>query len=445
MQKEAHQWFRSALYYGLLALLTILLAACSGQPTTELATATAPVAVASLTEATAAPTDNGLSTKHPSTKPVASTAMPTATVKSTKQTEITVSTTVEAQVQVTTQVEKETGASHTRVTSLEDGQEPKEGEWHYVEVNEEGIYAEMIIMITPGDRLFTIYGCSTLKERAITQPMVKIRYPHRLPRELITLEHTLPVQTIVDGNFLSLEWQASVTQDTDIKLTWADAQILVRYIDETNADNYQIVFPRHPELNRVIPTTGLGTAVAETGTECLTNEINEQETQLLMPPKTPQEPVNGLYTYTSPGQRFRFQYPADCGQMWETPTRADNFETCSGNPNDINTSLEIVNFSGMGDALSGSPEWLSKDLADNMAERYGDSTRYNLTTNAGHRLEIAKSKVHEEGEPVTLLAATFTNPQWHLITIYMFYRPETSNLNDGRAETALRTFIAKHP
>ena len=334
---------------------------------------------------------------------------------------------------------------YTRIATLEDGEEPKGGEWYFLELDEESLYGRMIMMMTPGDRLVTTFGCITRKETGITEPIVKIRYPSRLPIELLTLEEGLEVQTKVNDNFLSLEWQKSLTQDTDIKLTAADAQRLVQHISATNANSYQIIFPHQPELNRIVPAAGLGAVVAETGTGCLTDEIKDQEVQPLMPPETPQEPRDGSYTYTSPNQRFTFQYPADCGQMWETATEADNFDTCTGNPEEINTSLGIINLKGVGEELSESPQWFTKDFADNIAERNEDATRYSLTTNAGHRLEVAEISTDYGYGPVTVVTAAFTDSQWHLIAINMLYWSDTSALNDERGRAALKTVAAKHP
>ena len=242
-----------------------------------------------------------------------------------------------------------------------------------------------------------------------------------------------------------MEWEASLTKDTDIKLTWADAQILLQRIDATNAESYQIIFPHNPELDRVIPVKGLGTVVAETGMECFTGEIKDLELQPLTPPGTPQEPRDGRYTYTSLDQRFTFEYPADCGQMWESATAADNSDICPGNLDEINAWVETVNFAGMGEELAESPEWFTKDYVDKMAERYANTSRYDLVTNGGHKLEVVEIEVDEGYGLATTVAAVFTDSEWHLITIYMAYWSETSAVNQERAKTALRTFTAKHP
>ena len=334
---------------------------------------------------------------------------------------------------------------YTRVTSPDDIDVTLEGEWYYIEIDEEGIYAEIVSMVTPGEGLMTTYGCSTIKQMAITEPIVKIRYTNRLPMELITLEESLQVHTIVGDDPLTLEWGASLTQDTDIKLTRADAQTLVQHIDATNAENYQIIFPHNPELDRIIPVKGLGTVVNETGLECFTGEIKDLELQPLMPPGTPQDPKNGRYTYSSPDQRFTFKYPADCGQMWESATSADNSEACPGDLNEINAWVETFNFAGMGEELSESPEWFTKDHVDKMAERYTNTSRYDLVTNGGHKLEVAEIEADEGYGPATVVAAAFTDSEWHFITIYMAYWSETSDLNQERVRAALRTFDAKYP
>ena len=334
---------------------------------------------------------------------------------------------------------------YTRVTSPDDIDETIEGEWYYIEVDEEGLHAEMVMMVTPGENLITTYGCSTIKQMEITEPIVKIRYTNRLPMELITAEESLQLQTISGGTHLRLEWWASLTQDTDIKLTWEDAQILVQHIDATNAENYQIIFPHNPELDRVIPVKGLGTVVNETGMECFTDEIKDLEIQPLMPPGTPQEPRDGRYTYNSPDQRFTFEYPADCGQMWESAAAADNSEACPGDLDEINTWVEMINLAGIGGELSESPSWFTKDYADKMTARFENTSQYDLVTNGGQRLEVVEIEADDGFGAVTLVAATFTDSEWHLITIYMAYWSETLALNQERAKAALRTFAAKHP
>ena len=336
-------------------------------------------------------------------------------------------------------------SSYINITDLKEGEEPEEGQWIYQELDAQGIYARVIGMFTPSDRMMTLYMCTTLKQKDTTNPAVQVRYPNPLPLELINQEGSLPIQTTVDGKTVPVEWHPALTLDTIIKLPSPHAQMLVQYIQETNADSYQIVFPNHPQLNRTIPTAGLGTAVADTGLTCFTNAIQDQDTQLLMPPTTPQEPRDGNYNYTSPDQRFTFQYPADCGQMWETPTNADNNPTCTGNPNEINTFLEMVNFQGFGDQLHDSPEQMTKGYADDIAHRHDGTNRYHLITDAGHRLEVAHIELHDGNGPPTMLTAHFADSQWHLISIYFSYWPDTSDINDQRAEDALKTFAAKHP
>ena len=343
------------------------------------------------------------------------------------------------------QEQEPTPATHRIVSPLADGEEPKEGEWYHWATDEEGTSHSAIMIITPGEQTITIYACSTIKDSGVTNNIVNVRYSSRLPVELITSEYSLQVQTTVKGSPLPVEWQTSQTQDTDIKLTGAEAQTLVQYIEETNAESYQILFPNHPELNRTIPSAGLGPALFETGTDCFAGEINEQGLELPIPPATPQEPVEGSYTYTDPDQRFTLKYPADCGQMWEATNYADNSWTCAGNPNEINTLLEVFDLRGVGEKASESPERLAKDYADNLTERYEDATRYNLITNAGNRLEVVKIRTDTTEGPVTTVAATFVDAEWHLIRIHLVYWPETAEFNEERAEASLRTFSAKHP
>ena len=333
---------------------------------------------------------------------------------------------------------------YTRVASPDDIEETIEGEWYYIEVDEEGLYVRMITMVTPGERLTTSYGCVTVKQMEITAPIVRIGFTNRLPMELITREESLQVQTIAGGTYLPLEWMTSLTQDTDIKLTEADSQTLVQHIDATNAENYQIIFPHNPELDRVIPVKGLGTVVKETGLACFTDEIKDPELQPLMPPGTPQDPRDGRYTYTSPDQRFTFEYPADCGQMWESAANADNSEACPGDLKEINTWVETVNFAGIGGELSESPEWFTKDHVDKMTARFENTSRYDLVTNRGHKLEVVEIEADEGYGLATIVAAAFTDSEWYFITIYMAYWSETSAVNQERAKQALRTFVARY-
>ena len=336
-------------------------------------------------------------------------------------------------------------ATQRIVWSLADGEEPKEGDWQYVEVDEGNIHAKLIIMVTPEDDMITTYGCSTIKDLDFTEPIVKIRFPHRLPMDLITQEYSLQVQTTVEGNSLPVEWETSLTQATDIKMTGADAQFFVQTIEFTDTKQYQITFANHPELDRTIPSANLGSALFETGTDCFSGEIKEQVVDLPMPPAIHQNPVDGLYRYTSPTGRFTFQYPADCGQMWESSNAAENFRTCTGDRQEIDVSVEEINLQGAAAKTSESPEWLAKDQSDNLAAGFKDTARYNLVTNDGNKLEVAKIRIDTPEGPATTLAATFVDAEWHLIIIYVAYWSETEEINEKRAEASLKTFSAKHP
>ena len=112
---------------------------------------------------------------------------------------------------------------------------------------------------------------------------------------------------------------------------------------------------------------------------------------------------------------------------------------------EINAWVEMINFAGMGGELPEPPAWFTKDYADNAAERYANASRYDLVTNGGHKLEVVEIEVDEGYGPGTIVAAVFTDSEWHFITIYMAYWSETSAVNEERAKAALRTFTPRHP
>ena len=129
--------------------------------------------------------------------------------------------------------------------------------------------------------------------------------------------------------------------------------------------------------------------------------------------------------------------------MWESAAAADNSEACSGDLKEINTWVETVNFAGIGGELSESPAWFTNDYADNIAERYENTSRYDLVTNRGHKLEVVEIEADEGYGLATIVAAAFTDSEWYFITIYMAYWSETTDLNQERAKAALRTFDTK--
>ena len=333
--------------------------------------------------------------------------------------------------------------SYTRIDLENPIKEPKEGEWYYIELDEDGLAVEMFMMVTPGDEMLTMYGCSTVKELNLTEALVKIRYHQRLPMELITRETTLPINTFIHGQPIPVEWVSSITQDTDIKLPDADAKDLIKQIKEKNAALYQLALPDQPELDRTIPAKGIAELIDEVELECFKDD--SQQEQQLSPPQNPQIPENGMYTYTSPDYGFQFQYPADCGQMWEAPGTADNYPTCTGDPNEINTSVETISLKGASTGLAESPEWFSKDFADNLSERFDNTTRYTIQTHAGHSLEVAEIETVDQFGTATLIAAAFTDSQWNFITIYMTYFSDTSDINQPRAMEAVHSLTIRDP
>ena len=335
--------------------------------------------------------------------------------------------------------------SYTTIDLENPKDEPNPGEWYYMEMDDEGLAVEMFMMVTPSDEMLTMYGCSTVKERNFTEALVKIRYHQRLPMELITRETTLPINTFINGKQTPLEWVSSITQDTDIKLTGAHAQNLIKQIAENKATLYQLSFPNHLHLDRTIPVAGIPELIAQVGLECFKGKASEHEEQPFYPPEDPQEPQNGMYTYTTPDHGLEFQYPADCGQMWEAPGTADNSFGCTGERHEINTSVEMLNLKGAATELAESPEWFSKDFADNLAERFDNASRYKIATNSGQTLEVTRIQAEDIAGKVTLIMAAFTDQDWKLTSIYMAFMSDTSDMNDARVKQALQSFTSKNP
>ena len=165
-------------------------------------------------------------------------------------------------------------------------------------------------------------------------PLIRLQYPDRLPREMVTSADTPETQIVVAGDIVAITWHLSLTQASDIKLTDQDAQLLLRYIAYSGADHYEVNFPHNPRLNRTVPVSRLPEVITQTQMDCFTGAFIDPAIlqNPLEPPAIPQIPVNGRCTHTSPAQAFTFQYPADCGQMWEATNAADNEPTCTGNP-----------------------------------------------------------------------------------------------------------------
>ena len=333
------------------------------------------------------------------------------------------------------------------ITGLDDPPDPLPGQWLYMKLNEEALYGHMVLTTAPDNEMLTALGCLTLPPDETARPLVRITYPSNLPLELLQSAEYPRVQTTIQSQIVPLTWEPSLTQTDSIKLTDRDAQILVNHIGYAEAESFNLTFQEYPHLSRTIPTPNLWLAVSEAELWCLTEITEEQEVQQLLPPQDVQTPADGMYRYTSTEGRFSFKYPADCGQMWESQDFADNFDTCPGHLTDINTSVSTINLKGVGEQVATSTAWLAKDFADNLALRSQDAIQYTLMTETGLKLQVVKANYAETEEqyPTTLTAAVYADAEWEVITIYMAYLTSTSDMNDLRAEQALRTLTAKNP
>ena len=321
----------------------------------------------------------------------------------------------------------------------------EEGQWYLAEIDQDGLQGTMYVMLTPGDRLTTSYLCGVVAGGGIgSGPVVSIKYPEDLPKNLAGEGGigTVTVETVVNGEILPVGWTRMYSSDTGISLTEEDARLLVRRIWETNADGYRLVFPGHPDLDRTVPSAGLGEIAGEVMAECELWDYGSSAAGELRPPQVAQEPVDGRYTYTAPDGRFTLRYPADCGQMWEAPGLADNTGRCPDGEPAISTSVEWydVSFGGLNDR---SPDY-ARDIADSAAAGALVS-RDTLKTEAGHVLEMVDSEWEsEEGGAVSHIALFVDGDSW-LITVYMTYLADEAHLHKERVLGAFNTFTARAP
>ena len=334
--------------------------------------------------------------------------------------------------------------------SIEDSEE---GRWHLCEIDRDGLQAAMFLMLTPGDRLTTSYQCSVVAGGGIgSGPTVGIKYPEDLPKNLTPEDQLergiVPAETVVKEEVLPVEWMRMFSSDTGIFLSGEDAQLLVRRIGETDAESYRLVFPGHPELDRTVPSPGLGEIAGEVMAECESWDYGSSAAGSLRPPQVVQEPVDGQYTYTDPDGRFTLRYPADCGQMWEAPGLADNTDRCPDGEPAISTSVEWhdVSFAGLNDR---SPDQFARDYADNLAAgaaAAGDLTsRDTLKTEAGHVLEMVDLEWESEEGGGAAQIAVFVDGDLWMITVFMSYPADETHLHGERVRGAFKTFSPWKP
>lgn len=329
--------------------------------------------------------------------------------------------------------------------SIEDSEE---GQWYLIEIDEDRWQATAFVMLTPGDRLTTSYQCSVVADGGKgSGPTVNIRYPEDMLKNLAGEEEMVTVETVVTEEVLPVEWKGSYPYDTGISLFEDDAKLLVRRIGETDAENYRLIFPDHPELDRTVPSVGLGEIAGEVIAECEVWD-GASAARELRPPQVVQDPADGEYTYTASDGRFTLRYPADCGQMWEAPGLANNTDRCSGGGSAITTWVEWNDMS-VTELADHSPEWLAGTFADRVAAGAAADgalvSRDTLKTAAGHVLETFELKWEiEEGGMVTQ-GAVFVDADLWLIAVYMNYPADEVHLYRERVIGAFKTFTAREP
>lgn len=330
--------------------------------------------------------------------------------------------------------------------SIEDSEE---GQWYLIEVDEDRWQATAFVMLTPGDRLTTSYQCSVVGHGGKgSGPTVNIRYPERLPNDLAGEDEIVTVETIVTGEVLPVKWKRAYSYDTGISLFEEDAKLLVRRIGETDAESYRLIFPDHPELDRTVPSVGLGEIAGEVMAKCEVWDYGASSASELRPPQVVQEQADGEYTYTAPDGRFTLRYPADCGQMWEAPGLADNAHRCTDGEPAITTGVEWHDMSVTG--LTGrSPEWWARTFADRVAagaEAEGALvSRDTLKTAAGHVLETVELKWETEEGGMVTQGAVFVDTDLWVIAVYMNYPADEVHLYRERVIGAFKTFTAREP
>ena len=282
--------------------------------------------------------------------------------------------------------------------------------------------------------------------------MVSIDYPERLPENLALRGQfeigTLAVETIVNGEVIPLGWHRKHPAGTGIFLGGEDAQLLVRRIRETDADSYRLRFLGHPELDRTVPSAGLGEIAGEVMAECEVVDLDSLASGELRPPQVVQEPVNGQYTYTTPDGRFTLRYPAACGQMWEAPGLANNTGLCPDGKPVIATSVrwyDIV-FARLTD---GPPDQFARAIADGVAalakEEGALVSRDTLKTEAGHVLETVYSEWESEEGSTVLQVAYFVDGDSWMIEVHMAYPADEAHLQRDRVLGAFKTLKARKP
>ena len=335
------------------------------------------------------------------------------------------------------------GTSYTRLDAIPEGETAQPDQWYYQEETTEEHHIKFVMMTASDVGWLTTYSCVTTAAGQ-TVPRLKVRYPQPLPAELITRKNALPIETTVGEEVLDVEWAIAITRDTDIRLRGADAQRLVQTLIARDADGYHLAVIGVPETGHFVDAEGLGDVLAEAGVDCLLSEIKELDAPDLSLPATLQEPQNGLYTYTSPDGHFTFQYPEDCGQLWESPTEVDNTMNCPGTLEDVAVYAELGKLDEGGAAkVAGSPERFAADMADNLAERADDSTWYSIESDTGLNIEVVETRYVNQGWTEVWVTGIYAGPDWNFIYLSAIYWDGEGPSNRERALAALRTLDAK--
>ncbi|MYD49665.1 MAG: hypothetical protein F4W95_14465 [Chloroflexi bacterium] len=329
----------------------------------------------------------------------------------------------------------------------------EEGQWYLAEMDEDGLQGKSFVMVTPHDRLTASYQCLVAGEGGIgSGPVVSIDYPEQLPENLAKEGRIgmVTVETVVNGEVLPVGWNRKSLSDRGILLGGEEAQLLVSRIWETDATSYRLRFPDHPELDRTVPSAGLGEIAGEVIGECESWDYGFSAVRELGPPQVVQEPVDGQYTYTAANGRFTLRYPADCGQMWEAPGLANNADRCPAGEPAISTSVawHDIAFGRLGDR-SPDPDQFARVFADSVAagaiEAGALVSRYTLKTEADHLLEIVESRWESEEGATVLLMAHFVDRDSWMIEVYMAYPADGADPHRQRVLDAFKTFTAGEP
>ena len=339
-------------------------------------------------------------------------------------------------------------ASYIRTDTIPEGESAQPDQWYYSEETTENQYVELVEMFISDSDIYTAYVCSTPGEQTI--PWIRVGYPQPLRAELITRVNALPIETTVNGKILDVEWVIAATRDTDIKLRGADAQRLVQTLIEQKAGGYHLAITGVSETSHFVNTEGLGDVLVDAGVNCLLSEVKGLDPQVFNPPTVLQEPRNGLYTYTSPDGRFTFQYPDDCGQLWESTkgplTEVDNAMNCPGSLGEMSVYAHTNKMDEViVSRLYGSPEQIPGRIADNLAERLDNSERYSIESDTGLNIEVVESPATRHVGTEVLVTGIHARSDGSYVYLLLGYWEGEDAGNHKRALTTLRTIDSRPP